>query len=150
MVSPPRNTRASRKFSGAILASPSWEFFRVMWSEHCSYKSSSVHLKRLPTRGPRVLQGPGENAGVVDIGDGLVRRLQNRIAQSSQLRRAISGRGHWRRRDLARYFHDGRSAHRRARFTSFRPDHAQSPGAASGNATAPTPKSRAIAASSMA
>jgi len=45
--------------------------FSVMWSEHCSYKSSKVHLKRLPTRGARVLQGPGENAGVVDIGDGL-------------------------------------------------------------------------------
>ena len=45
--------------------------FSVMWSEHCSYKSSKVHLKRLPTRGPHVLQGPGENAGVVDIGDGL-------------------------------------------------------------------------------
>lgn len=44
--------------------------FSVMWSEHCSYKSSRVHLKRLPTEGPRVLQGPGENAGVVDIGDG--------------------------------------------------------------------------------
>ncbi len=43
----------------------------VMWSEHCSYKSSRVHLKKLPTHGPRVLQGPGENAGVVDIGDGL-------------------------------------------------------------------------------
>jgi phosphoribosylformylglycinamidine synthase len=46
--------------------------FSVMWSEHCSYKSSKVHLKRLPTSGPRVVQGPGENAGVVDIGDGLV------------------------------------------------------------------------------
>jgi phosphoribosylformylglycinamidine synthase subunit PurL len=45
--------------------------FSVMWSEHCSYKSSKVHLKRLPTRGELVLQGPGENAGVVDIGDGL-------------------------------------------------------------------------------
>ena len=45
--------------------------FSVMWCEHCSYKSSKVHLKRLPTRGPQVLQGPGENAGVVDIGDGL-------------------------------------------------------------------------------
>jgi phosphoribosylformylglycinamidine synthase len=42
----------------------------VMWSEHCSYKSSRVHLGRLPTKGPRVIQGPGENAGVVDIGDG--------------------------------------------------------------------------------
>jgi phosphoribosylformylglycinamidine synthase subunit PurL len=45
--------------------------FSVMWSEHCSYKSSRVHLKKLPTTGPRVIQGPGENAGVVDIGDGL-------------------------------------------------------------------------------
>jgi phosphoribosylformylglycinamidine synthase len=42
----------------------------VMFSEHCSYKSSRVHLARLPTKGPRVIQGPGENAGVVDIGDG--------------------------------------------------------------------------------
>jgi phosphoribosylformylglycinamidine synthase len=45
--------------------------FSVMWSEHCSYKSSKVHLRTLPTAGPRVLQGPGENAGAVDIGDGL-------------------------------------------------------------------------------
>src|SRR5262245_33828559 len=44
--------------------------FSVMWSEHCSYKSSRVHLKRLPTRSPRVVQGPGENAGIIDIGDG--------------------------------------------------------------------------------
>src|SRR5688500_6584884 len=45
--------------------------FSVMWSEHCSYKSSRIHLKNLPTTGPRVIQGPGENAGIVDIGDGL-------------------------------------------------------------------------------
>jgi phosphoribosylformylglycinamidine synthase II len=44
--------------------------FSVMWSEHCSYKSSKYYLKQLPTEGPAVLQGPGENAGVVDIGDG--------------------------------------------------------------------------------
>src|SRR3982750_1000280 len=50
--------------------------FSVMWSEHCSYKSSRVHLKRLPTRGTRtsgpgsVVQGPGENAGIIDVGDG--------------------------------------------------------------------------------
>src|SRR5213075_444041 len=44
--------------------------FSVMWSEHCSYKSSRVHLKRLPTRSSRVVQGPGENAGIIDIGDG--------------------------------------------------------------------------------
>jgi phosphoribosylformylglycinamidine synthase len=44
--------------------------FSVMWSEHCSYKSSRVHLKRLPTHSKRVVQGPGENAGIIDIGDG--------------------------------------------------------------------------------
>jgi phosphoribosylformylglycinamidine synthase II len=45
--------------------------FSAMWSEHCSYKSSKVHLKKLPTRGKNVVQGPGENAGIIDIGDGL-------------------------------------------------------------------------------
>ena len=44
--------------------------FSVMWSEHCSYKSSRIHLKRLPTTGPRVIVPPGENAGVIDLGDG--------------------------------------------------------------------------------
>jgi phosphoribosylformylglycinamidine (FGAM) synthase-like enzyme len=44
--------------------------FSAMWSEHCSYKSSKVWLRKLPTSGPRVICGPGENAGVVDIGDG--------------------------------------------------------------------------------
>jgi phosphoribosylformylglycinamidine synthase subunit PurL len=45
--------------------------FSVMWSEHCSYKSSRLHLKKLPTQGKHVLQGPGENAGIIDIGDGV-------------------------------------------------------------------------------
>ncbi|KXV31860.1 phosphoribosylformylglycinamidine synthase, partial [Gluconobacter oxydans] len=45
--------------------------FSVMWSEHCSYKSSRIHLKTLPTKAPWVIHGPGENAGVVDIGEGL-------------------------------------------------------------------------------
>ncbi len=52
---------------------PNWVelgVFSAMWSEHCSYKSSKPHLMTLPTQGPRVIQGPGENAGVVDIGDG--------------------------------------------------------------------------------
>src|SRR3970040_1649844 len=44
--------------------------FSVMWSEHCSYKSSRVHLKKLPTEAPWVICGPGENAGGIDIGDG--------------------------------------------------------------------------------
>ena len=42
----------------------------AMWNEHCSYKSSRLHLKKLPTSAPWVIQGPGENAGVIDIGDG--------------------------------------------------------------------------------
>ena len=45
--------------------------YAVMWSEHCSYKSSRIHLKRLPTEGEAVLVGPGENAGVLDVGDGI-------------------------------------------------------------------------------
>src|SRR5678816_1136647 len=48
---------------------PELGIFSVMWSEHCSYKSSRVHLKRLPISGKRVIVPPGENAGVVDIGD---------------------------------------------------------------------------------
>ena len=43
--------------------------FSAMWNEHCSYKSSRAHLKNLPTKGKQVIQGPGENAGVIDIGD---------------------------------------------------------------------------------
>ena len=43
--------------------------FSAMWNEHCSYKSSRLHLKKLPTKGKQVIQGPGENAGVIDIGD---------------------------------------------------------------------------------
>jgi len=50
--------------------------YAVMWSEHCSYKSSRIHLGRLPTEGPGVLVGPGENAGVVDVGDGLAIALR--------------------------------------------------------------------------
>ena len=68
----PTNTRASQKILGRDPNFTELGIFSVMWSEHCSYKSSRVHLKRLPTRGTHVVQGPGENAGVVDIGDGLV------------------------------------------------------------------------------
>jgi Phosphoribosylformylglycinamidine (FGAM) synthase, synthetase domain len=44
--------------------------FSAMWNEHCSYKSSKIHLKKLPTKNKNVIQGPGENAGIIDIGDG--------------------------------------------------------------------------------
>jgi phosphoribosylformylglycinamidine synthase len=63
-----------QKICAILGRSPTFEelgVFSAMWSEHCSYKSSRVHLRSLPTTGPHVLQGPGENAGVIDIGDGL-------------------------------------------------------------------------------
>jgi len=61
------------KIVGILGRDPSWTelgIFAVMWSEHCSYKSSRIHLKKLPTRSKLVLQGPGENAGIIDIGGG--------------------------------------------------------------------------------
>ncbi|MDH4228734.1 MAG: phosphoribosylformylglycinamidine synthase subunit PurL [Nitrospirota bacterium] len=61
----------ARRIVGRDLTWTELGIFSVMWSEHCSYKSSRVHLKRLPTTGPQVVLGPGENAGAVDIGDGL-------------------------------------------------------------------------------
>ena len=64
-----------RKIVGILGREPNYTelgIFSVMWSEHCSYKSSRRHLKKLPTRGRLVVQGPGENAGIVDIGGGYV------------------------------------------------------------------------------
>ncbi|MFH1736315.1 MAG: phosphoribosylformylglycinamidine synthase subunit PurL, partial [Actinomycetota bacterium] len=63
-----------KKIKGILKREPTvveLSMYSVMWSEHCSYKSSKPVLKMFPTKGPRVLQGPGENAGIVDIGDGL-------------------------------------------------------------------------------
>src|ERR1700728_4452608 len=62
-----------RRITDALGRTPSLTelgIYSVMWSEHCSYKSSKVHLKRLPTRSKLVVQGPGENAGIIDVGDG--------------------------------------------------------------------------------
>ena len=59
--------------------------YSVMWSEHCSYKSSRVHLKRLPTKSDRVVQGPGENAGIIDVGDGWACAFKIESPQSPQL-----------------------------------------------------------------
>ena len=94
--------------------------FSVMWSEHCSYKSSRVHLKTLPTTDPRVVQGPGENAGAVDIGDGLARRLQDRVAQPPVVHRALPGRGHRRGRHHPRHLHHGRAPDRPAERAALR------------------------------
>src|ERR1043165_2161619 len=75
LVAPPGLTAEEyRKICKALGREPNYTergVFSVMWSEHCSYKSSRYYLKNLPTEGRHVLQGPGENAGVVDIGGGL-------------------------------------------------------------------------------
>ena len=65
--------------------------YAVMWSEHCSYKSSRLHLRRLPTEGPAVLVGPGENAGVVDAGDGIAVAHADRKPQPPVGHRALQG-----------------------------------------------------------
>ena len=67
----PPNTKRSLSLLGREPSLTELGIFSVMWSEHCSYKSSRIHLKKLPTESKRVLQGPGENAGIIDIGDGM-------------------------------------------------------------------------------
>ena len=59
--------------------------YSVMWSEHCSYKSSRIHLKRLPTEGEHVLVGPGENAGVIDVGDDIAIAIRMRLQPPSYI-----------------------------------------------------------------
>src|SRR6516165_6304289 len=59
------------KLIGRVPSFTELGIFSAMWNEHCSYKSSRIHLRGLPTKAPWVIQGPGENAGVIDIGDGL-------------------------------------------------------------------------------
>jgi len=85
------STRASWSSSAAKPNLTELGLFSVMWSEHCSYKSSRVHLKTLPTEGPRVVQGP-RDAGRFDIGDGLVAVFQDRIAQTTVLIEPIRAR----------------------------------------------------------
>jgi hypothetical protein len=91
-----------------------------MWSEHCSYKSSRLHLKKLPTRGRLVVQGPGENAGIIDIGGGYVIAFKIESHNHPSFHRAVSRRGHRSGRHSARHFHHGRAAHRGARFAALR------------------------------
>ena len=66
--------------------------FAVMWSEHCSYKSSRLHLRRLPTEGEHVLVGPGENAGVVDVGDEIAAAIRIESHNHPVRHRALPGR----------------------------------------------------------
>src|SRR5438105_15893960 len=69
-LTPDEYEKIKRRLGGRGPTLTELGIFSVMWSEHCSYKSSRVHLQRLPTRSRRVVQGPGENAGMIDIGDG--------------------------------------------------------------------------------
>ena len=69
-ITPDEYDKIKRLLGGREPSITELGIFSVMWSEHCSYKSSRVHLKRLPTRSKLVVQGPGENAGIIDIGDG--------------------------------------------------------------------------------
>jgi len=69
-LTPEEYARIRQLLGGRVPTLTELGIFSVMWSEHCSYKSSRVHLKRLPTRSKLVVQGPGENAGIIDVGDG--------------------------------------------------------------------------------
>ena len=91
-----------------------------MWSEHCSYKSSRIHLKKLPTRGKLRGAGSGRKRGHHRNrrAAGWSRSRSNRTI--TELHRAVSGRGHGRRRHSARHLHHGRAAHRRDGFASLR------------------------------
>ena len=71
-----------------------WSIIDAEWSEHSSYKSSKALLKLFPTKGKRVVLGPGYDAGVVDVGDGLRRHASHREPQPSLCRRPIRGRVH--------------------------------------------------------
>ena len=84
--------------------------YSVMWSEHCSYKSSRVHLKRLPTKSDRVVQGPGENAGIIDVGDGWACAFKIESHNHPSYIEPLPGRGHRRGRHFARHLHHGRAA----------------------------------------
>ena len=94
--------------------------FSLLWSEHCAYKHSKQLLRRLPTEGPRVLMGPGENAGAVDVGERPRGRVQGRVAQPPERGRALPGRGDGRRRDPARRLRGRRATDRGARLAALR------------------------------
>ena len=110
-----RSTRASSRSSAASRPTPSSASSRVMWSEHCSYKSSRVHLKPLPDEGPARHPGPGRERRRRRHRRRLRGRLQDGVAQPPVVHRALPGRGDRRRRHPARRLHDGRAADRVAR-----------------------------------
>ena len=95
--------------------------FSLMWSEHCGYKhSQQAAAACCRPRARMSLMGPGENAGAVDVGDGLAVRVQGRVAQPPERGRAVPGRGHGRRRHPARHLRGRRAADRDARLAALR------------------------------
>ena len=100
--------------------------YSVMWSEHCSYKSSKRHLRQFAERIPLqakdiLLVGMGENAGVVDVGRGFRSHVQGGVAQPPELRRALPGCGYGRRWHRARHLDDGRATGRGDGLAAVRP-----------------------------
>ena len=94
--------------------------FSLLWSEHCAYKHSKKLLRTLPTEGERRRHGPGRERGRGRRRRRLGGRVQGRVAQPPERRRAVPGRGDRRRRDPARHLRDRRAADRRARLAALR------------------------------
>ncbi len=94
--------------------------FSLLWSEHCAYKHSKKLLRKLPTEGPRVLMGPGENAGAVDAGDGLAVVFKVESHNHPSAVEPFQGAATGRRRDPARHLRARRSADRGARLAAVR------------------------------
>ncbi len=86
--------------------------FSAMWSEHCSYKSSKKYLNGFPTKAPWVIQGPGENAGVIEIGDGMAVVFTMESHNHPGFIEPFQGSGNWSRRYFTRYFHYGSKTRR--------------------------------------
>ena len=93
--------------------------FSVMWSEHCSYKSSRIHLRKFPTKGDRVLQGPGENAGVIDLGDGLAAVFKMESHNHPSFIEPYQGGSYRCRRHTQGYLHYGGKTGCHTRLTTF-------------------------------
>ena len=115
----PSTTRSSSKL-GREPNEVELAMFSLMWSEHCGYKHSRRLLKTLPTEGPRLVLGPGENAGAVAVGRRAGVRVQGRVAQPPERGRAVPGRGDRRRRDPARRVRDRRAPDRDPRLAALR------------------------------
>ena len=114
------STSASSAFLGREPNLTELGIFSVMWSEHCSYKSSRVHLKTLPTDGPAGAAGARRERRRRRHRRRARRGLQDRVAQPSVVHRAVPGRGDRRRRHHPRHLHDGRAADRAAELAAVR------------------------------